>query len=371
VQAHALDRGALDDDELASDEALDASDDAVAPHEEASARGAAPRAVARSAGSEAPAAIFAKAREGASVLSATVKPALASLWAKLALACARLVAKGGPRAKGAWKKARAAASVLSARIATRIVRGKAKRRTTAAPPAHVAPAPRVRRQREQREAPAQRSSKGIVLVSALAFAGAGAAVYAFTIDAAPSPAPAIVAPTAAAPVQPAPTPEPAAPAPAAAPPIEPATLDSAAAAAPEPVADSAPQPGLLGEPTFPTLPDARRATATPEPASAAPTEGTTFGSDHVPNASSLTIPMSQPVTVLRGERQPDGFTVTIPGALALAGARGIAASNPNVDQSRILNRGDHAVLTVRFVPGRNPPYRVAARGAAIEISIGR
>ncbi|MCZ7682548.1 MAG: hypothetical protein M5U28_28635 [Sandaracinaceae bacterium] len=38
--------------------------------------------------------------------------------------------------------------------------------------------------------------------------------------------------------------------------------------------------------------------------------------------------MSQPVTALRGERQPDGFTVTIPGSLALGPAARIAAANP-------------------------------------------
>jgi hypothetical protein len=37
----------------------------------------------------------------------------------------------------------------------------------------------------------------------------------------------------------------------------------------------------------------------------------------------------------------------------------------------ILNRGDHAVLDVRFVEGRSPPYRVEIRGEAVDISIGR
>ena len=136
----------------------------------------------------------------------------------------------------------------------------------------------------------------------------------------------------------APHPAPAAAAPAA----ETATLPiEPEAPATAPQADPAPEAGRLGEPTYPTL---RDATAAPTPAAApsAPASGTSFGAADVPNGRSRTIHMSQPVTALRGERQPDGFTVTIPGSLALEGARGIATANPaTIDQSMILNRGDH------------------------------
>ena len=37
----------------------------------------------------------------------------------------------------------------------------------------------------------------------------------------------------------------------------------------------------------------------------------------------------------------------------------------------LLNRGDHCVLTVRFVSGRAPAYRVAIHGQAVEVTIGR
>jgi hypothetical protein len=198
-----------------------------------------------------------------------------------------------------------------------------------------------------------------VLISALAFAGVGTAVYALSgDDAAPEPAP-LVVPQPAAPAAAAPVPE------SATLPIEPAPE---APAAPEP--DPALEAGRLGEPTYPTLRDATQAPATATVS--APATGTHFGASDVPNGRSRTIRMSQPVTELRGERQPDGFTVTIPGSLALEGARGIAAANPtSIDQSMILNRGDHSVLTVRFIAGQSPPYRVVARGAAIEVTIGR
>ena len=302
-----------------------------------------------------------KTRAGAAALVVKIRPALAALWAKTLVFTAAVVAKGGPRTKRAWAKVRAVLEALGGKVAARVLRGKAKRRTTATPPVRTAEAPRLRRQREEPALRSPRKTGRIVLISALAFAGVGTAVYALSgDDAAPEPAPLVVP-------QPAVTPAPAAAAPvpeSATLPIEPAPE----AAAPEP--DPALEAGRLGEPTYPTL---RGATQAPAPATvSAPATGTHFGASDVPNGRSRTIRMSQPVTELRGERQPDGFTVTIPGSLALEGARGIAAANPtSIDQSMILNRGDHSVLTVRFIAGQSPPYRVVARGAAIEVTIGR
>ena len=48
-----------------------------------------------------------------------------------------------------------------------------------------------------------------------------------------------------------------------------------------------------------------------------------------------------------------------------------AAAHPDVEHAGILNRGDFSELTVRFVAGRKPVYRVEARGPAIEITISR
>lgn len=312
---------------------------------------------------------WAKVRERASALSTKARPALAALWTKIAALFAAVLSKGGPRAKTAWAKARSAAQALGSKAAARVSRGKGKRRTTAAPPTRTAPAPRLRRQREEPAARAPKKTARAVVLSALAFAGVGAAVYALTAgEPEPAPAPLIVpapAPVAAAPVDS--TVE------STTLPIEPAPEAEAEAAAP-----AEPEGGQLGAPTYPTLHDTSATpsaapaapSAEPAPASAPVSEGTTFGAAEV-SGQTKTIRMSQPVTTLRGERQSDGFTVTIPGSLALEGARGIAAANPAVDQSMILNRGDHSVLTVRFVAGQSPPYRVVARGAAIEVTIGR
>lgn len=305
--------------------------------------------------------VWARARAAVAVAAAKAKPALAAAWAKLALVLAKVLERGGPRARQAWARARELGASLVAKIAARLGRGKGKRRTTAAPP-RVAQAPRLRRQREEQAAPPKRSRR-VIALSVIAFAGVGAAVYALTpSEAPPSPAP-VVAPVAAAP---APAPEPAsAVVPEAVEEATPATPETATPAAAEPT-PAEPTPGeTQGRLQAPTYPSIRETAQRP------PSEGQRFGADSVPNGRTSTIPMSQPVTALRGERQPDGFTVTIPGALALGPAAPIAAANPSVEQAMILNRGDHAVLTVRFVAGRNPAYRVAAQGRAIEITIGR
>jgi len=81
--------------------------------------------------------------------------------------------------------------------------------------------------------------------------------------------------------------------------------------------------------------------------------------------------MSLPIQGVTGERIANGFRVTVPESLALDRAGPIAASHPDVDRAMILNRGDHAELTIRFVEGRSPAYRVSARGATLELTIGR
>ena len=63
--------------------------------------------------------------------------------------------------------------------------------------------------------------------------------------------------------------------------------------------------------------------------------------------------------------------VTIPNSLSLDRAGPIASNHPLVERAMILNRGDHAELTITFVEGRRPAYRVVARNSAIELVIGR
>lgn len=102
-----------------------------------------------------------------------------------------------------------------------------------------------------------------------------------------------------------------------------------------------------------------------------PVRGEAFGAASVPGGEVHVLRMSNPVTVMDGIVEEGGFSVTIPGSLSLSRAGPIAATHPDVEHASILNRGDFSELTVRFVPGRQPAYRVEARGPAIQITIAR
>jgi hypothetical protein len=91
----------------------------------------------------------------------------------------------------------------------------------------------------------------------------------------------------------------------------------------------------------------------------------------VPGGEKYVLRMSNPVTLMDGIIETDGFSVTIPSSLSLSRAGPIASAHPDVEDASILNRGDFSELTVRFVAGRHPAYRVEARGPAIEITIAR
>jgi hypothetical protein len=99
--------------------------------------------------------------------------------------------------------------------------------------------------------------------------------------------------------------------------------------------------------------------------------GMAFGADSVAGGEKYVLRMSNPVAEMDGIIEEDGFSVTIPGSLSLSRAGPIATAHPDVEHASILNRGDFSELTVRFVAGRRPAYRVEARGPAIEIAIAR
>jgi len=99
--------------------------------------------------------------------------------------------------------------------------------------------------------------------------------------------------------------------------------------------------------------------------------GTAFGADSVSGGEKYVLRMSNPVAEMEGIIEADGFSVTIPGSLSLSQAGPIAAAHPDVEHASILNRGDFSELTLRFVAGRQPIYRVEARGPALEITIAR
>jgi hypothetical protein len=102
-----------------------------------------------------------------------------------------------------------------------------------------------------------------------------------------------------------------------------------------------------------------------------PVQGTAFGADSVAGGEKYVLRMSNPVTEMDGIVEADGFSVTIPGSLSLSQAGPIAAAHPDVEHASILNRGDFSELTLRFVAGRHPAYRVEARGPALEITVAR
>jgi len=102
-----------------------------------------------------------------------------------------------------------------------------------------------------------------------------------------------------------------------------------------------------------------------------PVRGTAFGVETVAGGEKYVLRMSNPVMEMDGIVEDDGFSVTIPGSLSLSRAGPIATAHPDVEHASILNRGDFSELTLRFVAGRHPAYRVEARGPAVEITIAR
>ncbi|MEO0326496.1 MAG: hypothetical protein AAF447_26350, partial [Myxococcota bacterium] len=97
----------------------------------------------------------------------------------------------------------------------------------------------------------------------------------------------------------------------------------------------------------------------------------TFGVADVPRGRRFRIPMSPTPTALLGERLDEGFRVVVEGALARQGARRIAGAHPQVERAAILNQGDHAELTLRFVAGATPAYRVDIVDGGLDVTVGR
>jgi hypothetical protein len=96
-----------------------------------------------------------------------------------------------------------------------------------------------------------------------------------------------------------------------------------------------------------------------------------FGESEVTNGRTFVLRMSGPVDELEGDQREDGFTVRVPGRLALDRASPIATSHRAVARAMILNRGDYAELTVDFLPGMRPKYQVIGRDTTIEVTLER
>jgi hypothetical protein len=321
-------------------------------------------------------------------LKERVTPQLVKLVASMRAAWAITIATTGP-----WSARAASWLVQTAKTVATYVRenaperlgalfGRAPRRRTTAPPpvaaplalrreGHKADALRRARATEPPAAPVSplRGKGRLALAGMMAVVAVGLTAYALSTPAAAEETPALVAPPViAAPVIADPAPI-----------VEETAIESGAEIPAAPVVEAAPAPapvvgGHLPAPTFPTLGSAPAAAETAEeeaPAPIASAPSSAFGADEVANGRTSTLRMSQPITSLVGQADESGFTVTVDGALSLDRAGPIAAANPSVERASVLNRGDHCVLTVRFVAGRTPAYRVAIRGQAIEVTIGR
>jgi hypothetical protein len=109
-------------------------------------------------------------------------------------------------------------------------------------------------------------------------------------------------------------------------------------------------------------------------AAAAPSEpviSAPFGETEVPNGRVFTLRMNGPVELVEGEQRENGFTVRVPGRLALDRASPIATSHSAVSRAMILNRGGYAELTIDFLPGLSPRYQVRGRDNTLEVTLER
>ncbi len=108
---------------------------------------------------------------------------------------------------------------------------------------------------------------------------------------------------------------------------------------------------------------------TRKPATPANAPGPSFGAKAVPNAQRFVLHMTGTIKTLQGSGDRSGFTVVVPGSRALDRAGPIRASHKAVAQAMVLNKGDHAELTIRFVEHKHPAYRVSGHGSELEVLI--
>jgi len=338
-------------------------------------------------------------KERALELREKVSPALLRMTTALRTGWAAFVANVGPRAKSAWEAFSAwvarIAATLSEQIKTRapklasvLARGtKEKRRTTVAP-ASAREATQARRAtrgangavvaRPSTQPAAAVSTRPIVplryvLAGVVALGAVGALAYALG-SGSDTPAP-IDVPTAIAPAaitgEPETIAEPRAAASVASTPAPSAAATPAARIEPSAMPQASTDEGRLPLPGYPSIgrasTDLASAAAAP---SRAPVVGRSFGAERVEGGRVTALQMTLVPSALEGQADPNGFTVTVRGALSETRAAQIARTNPAVDRASIINRGDHCVLDVRFVEGRTPAYRVAIVNQNVEVTIG-
>lgn len=104
----------------------------------------------------------------------------------------------------------------------------------------------------------------------------------------------------------------------------------------------------------------------------APSSKAIFGSKSIKNGQTFTLRLSKPVTSIQGKAEQNGFVVHVPNALSLDRASPIKASAQSVELARMLNKGDHSELTIRFKENaKATKYRVVASGDKLEITLGK
>jgi hypothetical protein len=94
-----------------------------------------------------------------------------------------------------------------------------------------------------------------------------------------------------------------------------------------------------------------------------------FGMSSVPNAMIFDLVLESAASRLEGSEIEDGVLVRIPGGRSVSRAGAIAANHPDVEYAAIRNLDGAAELEIRFVPGREPVYRVELRGSIVRVSI--
>lgn len=135
--------------------------------------------------------------------------------------------------------------------------------------------------------------------------------------------------------------------------------------------------GRIPEPSFPSLGDAAR----PSEPGTVPSESPysvdvresvsqSFGESRIEGGQEFRIRLSADARGVHGETTDDGFMVVVVGARAEEGARRIASVHPGVERARIDNEGTQATLTLKFVAGQSPAYRVHVRGSALYVTLG-
>jgi hypothetical protein len=106
----------------------------------------------------------------------------------------------------------------------------------------------------------------------------------------------------------------------------------------------------------------------PAPAPAQP-RSLRFGASKVPHGHRFTLRMSTRIQSLQGTADKGGFTLNIAGVLSLDRAGPISSAIKSVKHAMIVNRGDHAELSIRFADDRQPAYQASAEGNTLVLSI--